>query len=204
MDRYETAVILDLDWEEEEKNAFVERLEKIISDFSGEIFDREDWGIRKLAYRILKKNSGHYLFLRYTGKRGIVEELERVMGLNENVLRYLTTRFEIDIKGKYPKPPSIDEFIDRDITELQTLKAQWRRGSATPADADQKTKEEAVKEEEIKEEGVKEEGVKEEGVKEEEVKEEEAEENDIKRETQAEAAKEGQEEKTEEDGEVEE
>ncbi|NIO16750.1 MAG: 30S ribosomal protein S6 [Deltaproteobacteria bacterium] len=157
MNRYETGLIFDLDMEEEERSLFVERLEKIIGDFSGEVFDREDWGVRRLAYRILKKSSGHYLFLRYNGERGVVEELERVMGLNERILRYLTTRFEKDIKGKYPIPPSIDEFLDRDITELQTLRAQWRRGAAAPSGADQKgeEKEDRVKKTEEKEVQVK-------------------------------------------------
>ena len=71
MNRYETGLIFDLDMEEEERALFVERLEKIIVDFSGEVFDREDWGVRRLAYRILKKSSGHYLFLRYSGERGV-------------------------------------------------------------------------------------------------------------------------------------
>jgi small subunit ribosomal protein S6 len=146
MRKYETAVIFDLDWEEEDRNAFVERLENIITDFSGEVFDKEDWGGRKLAYKILKKNSGRYLFLRYSGKAGVVEEIERVMGLNEKILRYLTTRFEKDIKGKYPMPPSIDEFLDRDITELQTLKAQWRGEASVQTPADQKTPERESKE----------------------------------------------------------
>lgn len=169
MRRYETAVIFDIDWEEEDRNAFVERLENIITDFSGEVFDKEDWGVRKLAYKIFKKNSGCYLFLRYSGKAGVVEEIERVMGLNEKVLRYLTTRFVKDIKGKYPIPPSIDEFLDRDITELQTLKAQWRGEASAQIPANQKTLERESKEKpegEIKEVEIKEAEMKEAEMKE--------------------------------------
>lgn len=138
MNNYETALILDPEWEEEERNDFVERLEKVIESFSGGIIDREEWGLRKLAYRILKHTSGYYLFLRYSGSKGVVEEMERVLGLNERVLRFLTTKFEKDIRGKYPKPPTIDEILDRDITELQSLRAQWRRGVSTKEEGEEK------------------------------------------------------------------
>ncbi len=128
MQQYEMAVIFDTELLEEERNSFIERLEGIITNFSGEITDREEWGTRKLAYRIQKKGSGFYFFLRYSGGRGVVEEIERVMRLSENVLRFLTTRYDQDLKGKISPPPPLEEMLQRDILALQNLKSQWRKG----------------------------------------------------------------------------
>ncbi len=144
MQQYETAVIFDTEWQEEERNSFIERLEGIIETFSGEITDREEWGARKLAYRIRKKGSGFYYFLRFSGVRGVVEELERVMRLNENILRFLTTRYEKDLRGKISPPPPLDEMLQRDILELQNLKSQWRRGVGKGKEEEVKTVEQAV------------------------------------------------------------
>lgn len=143
MAKYETAVVFDSDWNESEKNSFLSRLEEIVGNFSGTIFDREDWGSRKLAYTIQKKDRGHYIFLRYDGENGVIAELERVLRLNENVLRFLSTRFERDIKGKYPKPPPIEEILERDVIELQRLRSQWRRGTSPAAEEEKKVEEES-------------------------------------------------------------
>jgi small subunit ribosomal protein S6 len=148
MNRYETAVIFDTEWQEEERNSFITRLDGIIEKFSGQIVDREEWENRKLAYRIQKKLRGDYYFLRYSGERGVVEELERILGLNENVLRFLTTIYEKDIKGKFPLPPSIDDMLQRDIIELQALKSQWRRGVGRAREEEAVKPAEPVKKEE--------------------------------------------------------
>ncbi len=145
MRKYETAIILDPEIGEEEREQVVSRLTEAIGQFSGEVFDREDWGIRKLAYRIKRKERGYYFFLRYTGDAGVVEEVERLLKINEKVLRFLTTKFEKDIKGKYPPPPSIEEIIERDLLEFLAAKAQWRRRGSTPTS--QEAKAEAPKEE---------------------------------------------------------
>ncbi|RMG59713.1 MAG: 30S ribosomal protein S6 [Deltaproteobacteria bacterium] len=134
MRRYETAIVLHPDLGEEAREAVVQRLLEALSQFSGELLDREDWGTRKLAYKINRQERGYYLFLRYTGNPGVVEEVERLLKINEGVLRFLTTKYEKDIKGKYPVPPSIDELLERDLLEFLATKAQWRRRVAPSAE----------------------------------------------------------------------
>ncbi len=55
---------------------------------------QEYWGARTLAYRIKKQRKGHYLLVNYEGESAAVKELERKMGLNEDVLRYITVRLD--------------------------------------------------------------------------------------------------------------
>jgi small subunit ribosomal protein S6 len=55
---------------------------------------REYWGLRTLAYRINKNRKGHYLLLGVDSKPAAVKEMERQLGLNEDVLRFMTIRVE--------------------------------------------------------------------------------------------------------------
>ena len=54
----------------------------------------EYWGLRSLAYRIKKNRKGHYMLLSFDSKPVAVTEMERQLGLNEDVLRFMTIRLE--------------------------------------------------------------------------------------------------------------
>ncbi len=55
---------------------------------------REYWGLRSLAYRIKKNRKGHYMLLGLDAKPASITEMERQLGLNEDVLRFMTIRLE--------------------------------------------------------------------------------------------------------------
>jgi len=55
---------------------------------------REYWGLRSLAYRIKKNRKGHYMLLGLDAKPASITEMERQLGLNEDVLRFMTIRVE--------------------------------------------------------------------------------------------------------------
>jgi small subunit ribosomal protein S6 len=58
---------------------------------------REYWGLRSLAYRIKKNRKGHYMLLGIDAAPASIKEMERQLGLNEDVLRFMTIRIdEID------------------------------------------------------------------------------------------------------------
>ena len=56
---------------------------------------QEYWGLRGLAYRISKNRKGHYMLLAFESKPAAVTEMERQLGLNEDVLRFMTIRLEV-------------------------------------------------------------------------------------------------------------
>ena len=60
----------------------------------GAVKKREYWGLRGLAYRIKKNRKGHYMLLGLDAKPAFVTEMERKLGLNEDVLRFMTVRIE--------------------------------------------------------------------------------------------------------------
>ena len=60
----------------------------------GTIQKREYWGLRSLAYRIKKNRKGHYMLLGLDARPTSIKEMERQLGLNEDVLRFMTLRVE--------------------------------------------------------------------------------------------------------------
>jgi small subunit ribosomal protein S6 len=71
-----------------------DELSKIVTDNSGKVKNREYWGLKNLAYKIRKNRKGHYTMFHIEAPSAAVIELERNMGLNEDILRYLTLKVE--------------------------------------------------------------------------------------------------------------
>jgi len=99
MQKYETAILFEPELPEERRKEFIAKLAGVISSFKGEVVKQDDWGIRKLAYHIAKKPNAYYTFLVYSGERGVVEEVERNIKIFDGILRYLTSRVDVE-----PKP----------------------------------------------------------------------------------------------------
>jgi small subunit ribosomal protein S6 len=74
----------------------------VISEAGGTIHRREYWGLKTLAYRIKKNRKGHYVLFNIEAPSDAVQEMERQMRLNEDVLRHLTVRLEA-----VPEGPSV-------------------------------------------------------------------------------------------------
>ena len=60
----------------------------------GAVRKREYWGLRNLAYRIKKNRKGHYVLLGIDALPPVVNEMERQLTLNEDILRFLTIRVD--------------------------------------------------------------------------------------------------------------
>jgi small subunit ribosomal protein S6 len=60
----------------------------------GAIQKREYWGLRALSYRIKKNRKGHYMLLGLNAPPASVKEIERQLGLNEDILRFMTIRVD--------------------------------------------------------------------------------------------------------------
>ncbi|MBI2712336.1 MAG: 30S ribosomal protein S6 [Bdellovibrio sp.] len=87
---YETTFITRSELSDEALRTLQERVGQIVTSFNGETVLSEDWGKRKLAYPIEKETRGHYTYVVYTGKPGVVHEIERNLRLHDHVLRFLT------------------------------------------------------------------------------------------------------------------
>lgn len=94
MNKYELAVILKPNLEEETHKAEVEKVHALITRFGGTVEKVDDWGKRRLAYEIDKCTEGFYSFITFLADSGAPSEIENRMRIMENVLRYLVIRQE--------------------------------------------------------------------------------------------------------------
>ena len=94
MPLYETVLIARNDLTQQQVDTITDQISAIITDAGGEVKKREYWGLRGLAYRIKKNRKGHYMLLGIDATPAAMQEVERQLGLNEDVLRVLTLRVE--------------------------------------------------------------------------------------------------------------
>ena len=89
--QYETVFILTPILSEAQAKDAVEKFRTIITSNGGVMVHEEDWGLRKLAYPIQKKNSGFYHIFEYTSAEiNVVDILETEFRRDEKVLRFMT------------------------------------------------------------------------------------------------------------------
>ena len=97
MSLYETVIIIRQETSTQQVEALADTFEDIVKQGGGSVKKRENWGLRSLAYKIKKNKKGHYILLNIEAPPTAIHEMERVMRLNEDILRYLTLRIdEID------------------------------------------------------------------------------------------------------------
>jgi small subunit ribosomal protein S6 len=71
-----------------------EQFATFVEENGGAIKLREQWGLRTLAYRIRKNRKGHYALLNIEAPAPVIEEMNRLMRLNEDIMRHLTVRVD--------------------------------------------------------------------------------------------------------------
>jgi small subunit ribosomal protein S6 len=97
MPLYETVLIARNDVTQQQVEAVADEIGTELEADGGAVKKREYWGLRGLAYRIKKNRKGHYMLLALDAKPAFVTEMERKLGLNEDILRFMTVRIgEID------------------------------------------------------------------------------------------------------------
>ena len=91
---YESVFIARQDITSAQVEAMADEFAEIITSAGGSIKKREYWGLRSLAYRIKKNRKGHYVMFNLETGPEALREYERIMGLNEDVLRFLNLNIE--------------------------------------------------------------------------------------------------------------
>ncbi len=94
MPLYETVLIARNDVTQQQVEAIADEIGTQLGTDGGTIQKREYWGLRSLAYRIKKNRKAHYMLLGLDAQPASVKEMERQLGLNEDVLRFMTIRVE--------------------------------------------------------------------------------------------------------------
>ena len=92
MNEYEILLMLDAESSEEKQNEVVARVRELVEKGGG-TWERHDvWGRRKLAYEIDHKSDGSYHLLLFTSPTEALDEVGRVLKIDDTVMRHMTTR----------------------------------------------------------------------------------------------------------------
>ncbi len=108
MAEYEMMMIVDPFLEDTEHQSLVDNAQEQIKKAGGNITKVDPWGKRRLAYPIYKKLEGYYALISFDGtpEGPAIAEMERVLRLDEKVMRIMVTRIPAPkfIKRRKPKP----------------------------------------------------------------------------------------------------
>ena len=99
LNSYETLFVVDCSIGEEGVKSIVEKFTALIAE-NGTVENVDEWGKRKLAYPINDQNDGYYVLVNFKSEGEFPAELERVFGINENILRSIVIRLIEDKKTK--------------------------------------------------------------------------------------------------------
>ena len=112
---YESVIIGRQDLTPNQFEELIDEFIKIIESYKGVIKKRESWGLRNLAYKINKNRKGHYVLLNIDSSSDAIVEYERLMRLNEDIIRFLTIRISsVDEKSS----PLMNNKSDRYKSEV--------------------------------------------------------------------------------------
>ncbi|EIT86112.1 30S ribosomal protein S6 [Fictibacillus macauensis ZFHKF-1] len=90
MKKYEIMYIVRPNVEEDAFTAVKEKAKTILSDNGAEIAKEKDMGKKRLAYEIKDFRDGYYTLLEVNAPVEAINEFDRLMKINEDVLRFMT------------------------------------------------------------------------------------------------------------------
>jgi small subunit ribosomal protein S6 len=106
---YETIYILRSDVDADTADRVQARVAEVVERGKGKLVKVEAWGRRKLAYPVKKQRRGVYVYVKYVGAGGLVQELERNLKLQDAVLKFqtVTLREQIDMAALTVDPEEV-------------------------------------------------------------------------------------------------
>ena len=111
---YESVIIGRQDLTNSQFETLIDEFTSVIKSHDGEIKKTEYWGIRNLAYKINKNRKAHYYMLNISSSPETISEYERLLGLHEDIIRFLTVKID-----KVDENPSLlmNNKVDRQRNE---------------------------------------------------------------------------------------
>ena len=120
MTEYEILLLLDPDLEEARQSDVVTRARELVEKGGGTWDLHDVWGRRKLAYEIGHKGEGTYHLLQFTSDAATLDEISRVLRIDDGVMRHMATR---RIEGSPVRPVAVaaptreDAEVAADVSE---------------------------------------------------------------------------------------
>ena len=109
---YETLFAVSGNLVEEDCKALVEKFVTLINDNASDVTVNE-WGKRRLAYPIDYITEGYYVLVSFKSEPSFPLELERVFGITEGIIRYMTTS---KIEKAAKAAPAVEAAVEAEAT----------------------------------------------------------------------------------------
>ena len=100
MSLYEHVFICRQDLTSVQAETLAEEFKGTLTENGGKVIESEYWGLRSIAYRMNKNRKGHYFMFKSTSDTKAVAEMERLMNIHEDIMRFLTIKVK-DHKDGY-------------------------------------------------------------------------------------------------------
>ncbi|MCD6653629.1 MAG: 30S ribosomal protein S6 [Sulfurovum sp.] len=124
MNCYETLFVVKPTLTEEEIASQITKVKDVLTKEGAELVATQDMGMRKLAYPVEKNNRGYYTVLYFKAAGAVIQELERNLRNNEDIIKFLTV--------KYTK--------QREVAQFDKLAAAANRGVSQSAKVEEAAK----------------------------------------------------------------
>lgn len=98
---YELTYIVNAVLNDDHIKDIVGRVNKFVTDHGGEVLETDEWGTRRLAYPINKRRNGYYVNVYFQAGGEMIPRLERALEIEDDVMRYLTLRFDSKMERHY-------------------------------------------------------------------------------------------------------
>ena len=94
MRNYEGVFIISPDLSQDASKGVVTQLQELVSKNGGRVDGIQEWGRRRLAYKIKKKHEGQYVLFNFQLDSNQTKKLEQALKLNDNILKFLLVNKE--------------------------------------------------------------------------------------------------------------
>ncbi len=94
MPLYEHVFLARQDLSQAQVDALAATATEIVEAGQGKVTKTETWGLKNLAYKIQRNRKAHFVLLNIEAPAGVVAELERQTGINEDIIRWMTVRVD--------------------------------------------------------------------------------------------------------------
>lgn len=91
---YEHVFLARQDVSGQRVDELVEQYKGVIEASGGQVGKTEYWGLKTLTFRVNKNRKAHFTLMNINAPHAAVAEMQRQMGINEDVLRFLTVKVD--------------------------------------------------------------------------------------------------------------
>jgi small subunit ribosomal protein S6 len=135
--QYELVYIMSPDATEQEVTDLHAQIESIITRYQGALVKTENWGRRKLAFRIGKHREGTYVLEVFTGTGELTKELDRRLKVIDSVIRHLCVRVDEELRLAERTRARREVETQKRIAKGLPVGGRSRRGDDDGGDDDQ-------------------------------------------------------------------